>query len=566
MPDPRRRPRRLPAVVAAAALAFGALGAVWSVVAPLGEAPDETAHLALVLHVAAGDGYPEHDGLRSPASTYRLCNRYVSAIRACPRPGEVVTKTAIRHHPRAEAPPKGARPTWEDNGGAGRVGRANQMPQHPPLYYQAMATVLRVERAANGGEPRALTQELALLRLFNALLLTPLPALAWWGARRFGLDETTSVAAALVPFGVPMLTHIGSTLNNDNLLILLGSAVVALTAGVLRGDRSLRTAVGLGLTCGLALLTKASAVVFPPFIVLAYVMGRRLTDDGSRVAPAPVPSLAPEPAGRAQAWGRATVPLTAAGATTALVSAWWYVGNRIRTGRFAPTVEDQNLTTALRPPGFQADLGAYLVQFASLVNGRFWGSFGWYSVRLAWGLALVATLAVAGAAISAVATRSVPGLDPQERGRGRLLVFLAPFVGLVGFVLARSWDLYSTTGRYVFLQGRYLLPGVVGLALVVAVGVRRAGRWAPFVVLVPAAALQAWALHRCVSQLWGGPGLGPPDQLRALAAYSGWPGWVLKSLAVAAALSGGGLALTLAAWFSRSWGTGSMVEAGDPPL
>ena len=51
MPDPTPTPRRwagrVPRVVLAACVAFAALGAIWSVVAPLGEAPDEPAHLAL---------------------------------------------------------------------------------------------------------------------------------------------------------------------------------------------------------------------------------------------------------------------------------------------------------------------------------------------------------------------------------------------------------------------------------------------------------------------------------------------------------------------------------------
>ena len=178
MPDPtetrRRRRGSVPVVVLAATLAFGALAAVWSVVAPLGEAPDEPAHLALVLHLADGNGYPEFDGLTNQAAIIRLCKTYAAATRACPREGEAVTPTSMRRHPREDAPDKGDRPAWDDEGGAASVGQLNQMPQHPPLYYQAMATVLRVERAVGGG-PSSADRELALLRLANAALITPLP-------------------------------------------------------------------------------------------------------------------------------------------------------------------------------------------------------------------------------------------------------------------------------------------------------------------------------------------------------------------------------------------------------
>src|SRR4051794_3220920 len=54
-------------VLIAATVAWGLLLAVWSVAMPLGEAPDEPAHLGLVLHLAAGQGYPEFDELQSPA-------------------------------------------------------------------------------------------------------------------------------------------------------------------------------------------------------------------------------------------------------------------------------------------------------------------------------------------------------------------------------------------------------------------------------------------------------------------------------------------------------------------
>ena len=80
----------------------------------------------------------------------RLCVTYTAATRACPRKGEPVTATSFRRHPADEAPDKASRPAWDDEGGDWPIGRLNQMPQHPPLYYQAMATVLRVERAIAG--------------------------------------------------------------------------------------------------------------------------------------------------------------------------------------------------------------------------------------------------------------------------------------------------------------------------------------------------------------------------------------------------------------------------------
>lgn len=522
-------------MVIVAVAAFGLLGVVWSIVAPLMEAPDEPDHLALVLYLADGHGYPSYDGLQSPDATYRLCRTFASATRACPRKGETFTATSTRRHPVADAPPHAARPAWNDLGGAKPVGRLNQMPQHPPLYYEAMATVLRVERSVHGG-PLSLDRELALLRFANALMLAPLPLIAWWGARRFGLDDTTASAAALVPFGVPMLTHIGSTLNNDNLLNLAGAIVIALLAGVVRGDRSLRTAGAVGVATGIALLAKASAVIFPPLVVLAYVIGwwtARPRHDGE----------APAEGGRsALTWARA---LFLGGAVTAAVAAWWYVGNRIRTGSFAPTIEDRRFGPDLAPPGFHPDLGTFFSTFLRSVNGRFWGAFGWYSVRFSAALGWVATAVVFVAVFSALATRILPGVgDPApERPPGRLgmTFLLAPVVALVAFVAIRAYSLYATTSQFIFLQGRYLFAGIAGLAVVIAVGVRRvAGRATVAVVAVVVGAMQTWALYRVLSGFWGGPGLGPRGQYRAMAAYSGWPEGVVAlfcALAAASALA-----------------------------
>jgi small subunit ribosomal protein S36 len=525
-------------VVLAATLAFGALGALWSVVAPLGEAPDEPAHLALVLHLAEGRPYPDYDGLANQTAIIRLCKTYAAATRACPREGEAVTPTSMRQHPVADAPDKGSRPAWDDEGGAVRVGQLNQMPQHPPLYYQAMAAVLRVERAANGG-PMSADRELAVLRLANVVLLTPLPLLAWWAARRFRQSDAVAVTAAVAVFAVPMLTHIGSTLNNDNLLTLLSAVAIALLAGVLRGDRSWRTAAAVGVVTALAMLTKAFGVVLVPAIVAAYVVGTT-EDAGVR-------------------WGdrlrMLLRPLALAGGLVVVLSAWWYVGVRMRTGRFAPTVESERLTSALAPPGFSPDVGEFAGQFVRNVNNRFWGSFGWYTIRFPGWFATVCTLVV----VVLVAVALAPRRDASGANRIQRLTLLVPVVLLGGFVFARAWGLYSRTSKFQFLQGRYLFAGLAGVVVLVAIGlVRIAGRWAPLAALGFAAVLQAEALRRCLQGWWGGPGLGPRGQVRALVAWSAWPGELLALLAVAAVGFG--------VWFCVAVVRFVLLRADDRPV
>jgi small subunit ribosomal protein S36 len=512
-------------VVVAATVVFGLVGALWSVLAPLGEAPDEPAHLALVLHLADANAYPDYDGLENQAAIIRLCRTYAAATRACPRPGETVTPTSVRVHRAPDAPDRATRPAWDDDGGARQVGQLNQMPQHPPLYYHAMASVLRLERALNS-QPWSLDRELALLRLVNALLLSPLPLLAWWAAQRFGADRATAVAAAVAVLGVPMLSHIGATLNNDNLLTLAGAVLAALLAGVARGDRSARTAVAVGLVTAVALLTKAFAVVFPPAVAVAYLVGSR--------------------GGDALAWPdrlRSLVrPVAVAGGVTALVAAWWYVRVRLRTGSFTPTVENQRLTAELAPPGFAPDLPSFLAEFAESLTVRFWGSFGWYTVRVPLWSAMVATALVVVAMVVALVPRRGPDASTRPQ-RGSLLT---PVVLLGAFVAARAWDLYATTSRFQFIQGRYLFAGIVGVAVLAAMGiVRVAHRWAPISVAAVALVLQVDAARRALSGWWGGPGAGLRDRLEAMVAWGAWPGELVAVLAAVAVAVGLWFALEL---------------------
>jgi len=548
VPDgPEAAPRSIgvPRAVAATVALFACLAATWSVVAPLAEAPDEPAHLALVLHLADGGAYPDYDGLNSQRSVYRLCREHAAATRACPRSGEVATPTSYRRHPRAEAPLEADRPAWDDGDGADPESVVNQMPQHPPLYYQAMATVLRVERALTG-DSWSLARELALLRLVNVALVTPLPWLAWCAARRMGLREPGPLTAAIAVAGVPMLTHIGSTLNNDNLLTLLGGVLVALLAGVARGDRSLRTALLVGLTCGLAALTKAFGLAFPVAAAIAYAVGARAPTSEDTATNDDTATY--EDADRPRTVG-AVAATAIVGALTLLVSGWWYVGNRLRHGRFTPTTEDARLTTADRPPGFDPSVVDFLGRFAGDLNRRFWGAFGWYTIRFPWWLALIATVAVAAVAVVALlpSTRTTPA---SVRQRATLL---AP-VGLLGaMVLIRAWDLHVRTGTHPFIQGRYLFAGLVGVAVLAAIGVvRLAPRRAPWVVLGFAALLQGEALRRAVPGWWGGPGVGPGGQVRALAAWSGWPDPVVFGLAA--------LLVAAAVWLTVEVG---LVTRGD---
>lgn len=513
----RRAATSVPRVVVASTLAFGSLLGLYSVAVPLNESPDEPGHIALVFHLAQGGRNPAYDGLPMGAAALALCQQTSAATAPCPVDGEEPSFEVTRHRRAADAPLKSARPTYTQLGGDTPAGPLVEIAQHPPLYYQAMSWIVRVERALVPN-PWPFGREVALVRLANAFLLLWLPLLIWVTARHLGLTDEIGAIGGLVPFAIPQLLHIGSSVNNDNLLVVLCAGIVALLAGVVRGDRSMRTAIALGVVAGLGLLTKAFAVLFLPVIVLAYVVGRR--------------HHRPDETGADQTKTRRQIALAlgSAGTVAAAVAGWWFVGNRLRTGYFTPTTADDRLRV-LRPAGFHTDVLGYLSEFGAFLASRFWGWFGWFSVRISIVAVTAATIVMVGllvvgvvAAPDAPTRRRGGGAEPPVR-RSQVAVLLAPLGVLAAFVLQHAWSLYVLSGQTPFIQGRYLFGAVAGAAVGAAVGARRLfGRWAIVAIGVWALGMQAVAIARIIPGYWGSVGVGPADQVRAMVAWSPWPG------------------------------------------
>lgn len=521
--EPRLRP---PPAVWLAVLLFALVGSLWTVAVPAYRAPDEAAHVDLVLYLAEGHGYPAYD------------RRFF---------GEEIGLDTDRHlidltvpWPRfdaADAPAGDDLPDVDDLGGTepdaearrGDPRRAgfpyvyNQMPQHPPVYYEAMATVLRVERWLLPGDGLPpLERELGLLRLLNVLLVAPLPLLAWATTVRIGGSARAATVAALLPLCLPQLSHIGAAVNNDNLLTLLGGVLAVSLAGVARGHRSRRTDVVVGLALGLALLTKAFALMFIPAVVAAYAVGAWTT--GRR---------------RDNARG-----LALSGLVAAALGAWWWIDNWVREGEPAPTTESLTRTTAQRPEGFTADPVTFLWTFSGRIVSRVWAWIGFGIPKFSFDPWVVAgaSLAVAGAVAVAVVTAR-PGRSTAG-GMRRVDIVLAwiPVVLVTLFVARRAWGLYETTGKFAFIQGRYLFCALVAPAAVVAIGAARVlGRWAAVTVLTLGLAGQAWMLSVVVRGSWTGQGAF--GALDGMLAWSPWPAAVVALLAAAAVVTAMALAV-----------------------
>ncbi len=478
-----RQRRAGPGALTLITVLWGALLLGWLQLTPLYRAADEPTHADLVLRLRDGGSYAAPGTLdvdpRVRAS-FPLAN-----LSAAERP------ELPDHFPlpfsSTDVPPRDL--SYDELPATqGLPPYANQMTQHPPLYYLLLAGV---SRGLPGFGGWSFPVQLGVLRLLSALLLLPLPALSAAATRRLGAAPAVATAAALLPLAVPQLTHVGASVNNDVLLVLLGAAVAAPLLGVGRGDVSRRTAVVVGVLLGLALLTKAWAVGLLAWAGFAYLL--------ALLGPA-----------RDQR-GRAVLSGLLAAGLAMVVGGWWWVANVVRFGALQPQ--------GLRP--FPArdtdpDAGAFVLGVLRRVTASTWGNFGWLEVQLAEPVRVAAAVVVTAALALAVGRR----LDAPW-ARPAAAVALASFCVQLAVVGQQSLKNYLRGGYFAGLQGRYLYAFVGVVAALVAVGLARAvpRRVLPLLALGAVVVLQAVGVLTALEGFWWPDGEG---LRRALAVQSAW--------------------------------------------
>jgi small subunit ribosomal protein S36 len=511
------RARAIPRAVWGLATIFPLALLGWSLLTPLGEAPDEAFHADLVFHLAGGGSYPAWD--EGKAGRAALSIHYFN------RPGVTFASRPIYLTPES-APRRLGRRSFEALGGETPTSYPNQLTQHPPLSYEGAAVALRAERALVPGSSASIEAEWHFLRLLDVLLLAPIPLLCWGAARRLGATRRVGITAATIPIAIPELTHIGSAVNNDALLILLGGVLALLLAGVIRGDARRGTAVAIGAVMGLAILTKAFALLFPIWVALGYAVSalrHRARRSGS------------------------LRNLVIASATSALVGGWWWVRHWIETGSLSPSIADRLYTDRPRPPGFTPDPLAYAPQFIWKLAERFWGHLGYYSARMS----LVALIVATVVAVVAILVAFLPRRSPRQPRALEIAAFGSLILLLVSLTAFHAYQLYAQSGATPFIQGRYLFAAIVPLSVLVAIGLdRMIGRWAPIATLGGALVMQIDAVHAALTNWWGEP----TDSLaRSIDAFLAWlpaPSvivWIVTiALLTASAVTGWDLARTSA--------------------
>ncbi|OIH96969.1 glycosyltransferase family 39 protein [Curtobacterium sp. MCBA15_001] len=408
---PSHRERLVVLVVTAA---FGVLLVLWAALVPAFQAPDERAHFDAAVHVAIGDGWP------APGDLHLL--------RAVDRaePGTTESMGALL-----------------DASDAGEVDTVDQMTQHPSTYYTVAAGVLHL---VDFGAHRPAVDVLAL-RLLSALFVLPLPALAWATVRRVTASPRAAVVGAFAVLAVPELASIGASVSNDAPVMLFGATTVWLATRVLTGDARTRTAVALGLSLGIAILWKGTALPLIPFVGVAVAL--------SVGAP------------HRRTLGARLLRTLWVLAIAAVVGAWWWLRNLLVFHTLQP-----DGYAALRPPqAFPAGTGPDPVSFAtvswSTIARTFWGSFGggaqWVLSPVVYETATVLGLG----AVLVWGFRRQPGLATA------VSLAVLPLTVFV-FQTATTWNSYLSTTFVGGTQGRYYFPAMVAFIALSAIAWRRA--------------------------------------------------------------------------------------------
>lgn len=508
--------------VLAATLLFGAFAMVFAINTPPNLSPDEPQQVDRVIASAYGDLVPDPGGLRVSTGITKMQRFY--------NKNNMVGSNPKKSWADYTAEQRADRPSFAELGGNVRsptTGGANYMTQHPPLYYAVMGglTWLIPSFANINGDTLLL-----LLRFWNIMLMLPVPYLLYRAARTLFGRSPVSVAVAFTPLLVPGLLRSAGSVNNDNLAIVLGCAVLALALAVARGDLSVRTASWLAGCCVAGSLTKGTLLIVLLVVPVAYLIG----------------------ALRSRAWpdGRALLIL----GIGALGSATWWVRNYLAFAKVQPDGfgDDAKLLSAAlgpaRPAGRPVEYDYFFDTVQRLVPGRFWGALGLLEppalpsvmVRIATAFLVVAiavTLVVLARRRWAVA---LAVLAPTVATAAMLLVALAHF---------RHFT--SLSG----LQGRYIYPGVLGFLLpMVVLGTALLGRfwkWIPVLILGVGLLVSGWGVYTSVQFYWlhRGQELVPGDwaqAARALISFAPFPAAVTLTLLVLSALAmAGGVAGTV---------------------
>ena len=480
---------------------------------------DETQHVDAVLSIRHGDGWPAPQERQLSEGIVAVATPVLRAASDLPFSDD-------------ELPARGERSSIASLGverdAVGQV-LPNQITQHPPLYYAVEAAVLA---AVPGSQNWPFDRTVAVLRLLSALMMAPLPLLAWATARALRFDAPVCLSAAVLTVSVPQLQRVGASVNNDAGYTLAFAAAALLLARIAMGDLRRRTVLLTGVVVGLALLTKGFALALPLAVALAFLVGRGRT---------------PAAAGRPPVWWRSGLLCLV---VAFVVGGWWWLRNLLVFGAVQPSgwpteTVRRVLGQVPRPRGTPAPLTDFVAGAYHRLSERFWGGLEINYVGPDTFPRWLTDLLVVATALSLVAALV---LGARRSRLPLVAAVLVPFAATLGIVGVGMWGGYSYSLAFPGAQGRYLFGSLPGLSAGVALGLTavagRARSGVPVLAALLAVGLQAAGVLSVLRRSWLPPydGRSRADRygeaLDGIARYAAWPPAVTVTVLVATALAG----------------------------
>lgn len=507
--------------VVAGTLAFGAACLAFLIITPTLFGPDETYHVDRVIAAEHGQIVLRPEAINVSAGARGIEATYVPTYL---RGGQSLA--AYHSIPRAQ------RPSVKALGGNSRSPDSdvsNYETQHPPFYYAVMGGLVHLWPGADG---LAGDKFVMLLRLFNVLMMLTLPLLFWLSAKWLFGDNPLSRSAPFLPLLVPGLARSASTVNNDNLAIPLGALGLALAIRVLRGDRSLRTAVLIAATATAGMLTKFNVIVVLWTIPVAYFIQYRRTRR--------VPSR--------QVFVALGVGAIASGA--------WWVHNYIAYGKVQPSAWGSQFALAQGPPrgNIPIDYHYFWHNLYLTVASRFWGALGLLEPpKLPHDTLMVLTAAL-------FALPFVTFAAARGRRWDFALILAAPVVAQISVIL----EGYAHFRHYLSIpgvQGRYVYPAVFGVLVSFAVGavlvLRKYSNWAPLLIFGVGTLVTLQGVFKLTEYAWvlRGFKLHPGTVRAAWRALASFSPLGIRALEAVVAFGGLLFAVALAGCVYSSWMT-----------
>jgi 4-amino-4-deoxy-L-arabinose transferase-like glycosyltransferase len=449
--------------------------AAWSLVTPIFQAPDETAHVAYAQYVAERGRPPSGDpGLTAASQEQRRLMRTLGfkqvEFRLDNRP---LTTAADRKRIQRLA-------EWPNERRG--EGGYNYATNNPPLYYALEAVVYRASPSSN------LTDRIHLMRLFSALLAGLATIFVFLFCRQLlpGSPWAWTLGALAVAL-LPQFANVAGGLNNDNLLVAASAGCFYLLALGFRRGLDPRLGLALGGLAAIGFLAKINiAGLLPGFALGVGLIVRQAQGTERRTAIR----------GALAALAAFTLPVLAyMAANTAL----WDRGLlRGAAESSAPPVSNPAAPEAIPSPEPELLEGvSYVWQFYlprlpfmdSLLPGYpladvwlegFVGRFG--LLEFGWPGWVYVLAGVVFIALGCLAGRELWLRRATVRDRaGELLAYAVSMLGLLAIVHWAGYDsrLQNEGG---FEQARYLFPLLALYAAVIALAARGAGRrWGPAV-------------------------------------------------------------------------------------